>query len=172
MPESAIWIEVEGFKPLIDRVNRAGDTGARISINEGLRRIGRLVVPSTGTGPLADETPRVSGKLARSTVFQVIGGPMAQALEIRQSARSPLGVFYGFIVREGRGPVEAKRAKALHFFIDGQEFFRQRVGPAAPNPYHIRVLNRLMPQIQAIVTAMGERLAAFISGAGSLGQGG
>jgi hypothetical protein len=172
MAESAIWIEVNGLKPLIDRVNQAGDTGARISINEGLRQIGRLIVPSSGTGPLADATPRVTGKLARSTVFQIIGGPRAQGLEIRQAARSPLGVFYGFIVREGRGPVIAKRADFLHFFIDGQEFFRKRVGPAEPNPYHIRVLNLLMPRIQAIVTAMGERLAAFISGAGSLGQGG
>lgn len=172
MAQSAFEFEVIGFKPLIDRVNRAGDTGTRISINEGLRRIGRLIVPATGTGPLADETPVVRGKLRRSTVFQIIGGPNMQGLEIRQAARSALGVFYGFIVREGRGPVEAKRAKALHFFIDGVEFFRQRVGPAAPNPYHIRVLNRLMPQIQSIVTAMGERLAAFIAGSGSLSQGG
>ena len=163
---TAMWIETYGLKELTARVNRSGDTVMRISINDGLRAIGRLFVPATGTGPLAAETPKVTGKLRRSTVFQVIGGPMAQAIEIRQAARSPLGVFYGFIVREGRGPIEAKRAQFLHFFIDGTEFFRKRVGPAEPNPYHQRVYARLFPQVQGIVNKMGERVAAYISGKG------
>jgi len=148
------------------RVNEAGDTVTRISINEGFRKLGRLIVPATGTGPLANATPKVSGKLARSTVFQIIGGPMNQVLEIRQAARSALGVFYGFIVREGRGPVFAINAKALHFFIGGQEFFRKSVGPAKPNPYHRRVFAQLKPQIQTIVNDMGKRIIAHISGQG------
>jgi len=148
------------------RVNQAGDTVAKITLNEGLRKLGKLIVPATGTGPLADATPKVTGKLARSTVFQIIGGAMNQALEIRQAARSALGVYYGYIVREGRGPIVAKEAKALHFFIGGQEFFRKSVGPAAPNPYHRRVMSRLMPQIQTIVNGMGEKITAYISGKG------
>jgi len=147
-----------------DRVNKAGDTVARITLNEGLRKLGRLFVPATGTGPLAAETPKVSGKLARSTVFQIIGGAMNQVLEIRQAAKSPEGVYYGYIVREGRGAVEAINAKFLHFFIGSQEFFRKRVGPALPNPYHRRVLTRLMPQVQDIVNKMGEKVGAYISG--------
>lgn len=154
----------EELDAFIKRVNQAGDTVVKISINEGLRKLGHLVVPATGTGPLADATPKRTGKGARSTVFQILGGPQEQHLEIRQAAKSPLGVFYLFIVREGRGPVHAIKAKALHFFIGGQEFFRKSVGPAAPNPYHLRVLAQLMPTIQEIVNEMGERVVAYISG--------
>jgi len=150
------------------RVHEAGDTVTRISINEGFRKLGRLIVPASGTGPLADATPKVSGKLARTTVFQIIGGPMNQVLEIRQAARSALGVFYGFIVREGRGPVVAKNVKALHFFIGGTEFFRKSVGPAKANPYHKRVMANLRPQIQKIVNDMGRKIIAHISGEGGL----
>ena len=149
------------FKAFNERVNKTGDTLSRIMLNEGLRRLGRLIV-----GPLKAATPVVTGKLRNSTVFQIIGGAMKQALEIRQAAQSPEGVYYGYIVREGRGPVFAKTAKALHFFIDGQEFFRKSVGPAEANPYHRRVMARLMPQIQRIVNDMGEHVTASISGKG------
>ncbi len=159
-----IIFEVEGLEELRKRMANASDALIQATLNEGLRDIGRLIVPAAGTGPLADETPKRSGKLARSSVFQILGGPLNQWLEVRQAARSPLGVFYGFIVREGRGPVVAKNAKALHFFIGNKEFFRKRVGPAAANPYHVRVLNMLMPQIQEIVNKMGRRVVGYISG--------
>ena len=159
-----IEIDVTELEAFELRVQQAGDVIAEITLNDGLRKVGKLFVPATGTGPLADETPRVSGKLARSTVFQILGGPARQVLEIRQAARSELGVYYGIIVREGRGPVFATVAKALHFFIGTQEFFRKSVGPAEPNPYHRRVLARLMPDVQRIVNQMGEKLAAYISG--------
>jgi hypothetical protein len=164
MPRGSIEYDYSELEALERRVNQSGDTVARISINEGLRKLGKLFVPATGTGPLADETPKVTGKLARSTVFQIIGGAMNQVLEIRQAATSPEGVFYGYIVREGRGIVRAVNAQFLHFFIGGQEFFRKEVGPAAPNPYHRRVLARLSPQIQAIVNEMGQKIGAYISG--------
>lgn len=156
------------LEALNQRVQESDDTIARITINEGLRKLGRLFVPATGTGPVARATPRESGKLARSTVFQIIGGPMRQALEIRQAAKSPEGVYYGYIVREGRGPVVAINVKALHFFIGSQEFFRKSVGPAAANPYHRRVLAQLMPQVQHIVKQMGEKIGAYISGRGGV----
>ena len=146
------------------RVQETGDTVARISLNEGFRKLGKLIVPATGTGPLARATPKRTGKLARTTVFQIIGGAMNQVLEIRQAAQSPEGVYYGYIVREGRGPVVAKAAKALHFFINGQEFFRKSVGPADPNPYHRRVISSLMPQIQTVINEMGQKIIRHISG--------
>ncbi len=34
---------------------------------------------------------------------------------------------------EGRGPVVAKKAKALHFCIAGNDIFVKRVGPSKPN---------------------------------------
>lgn len=153
---------------LDQRVAQSDDVIARITINEGLRKLGRLFVPASGTGPVANATPRVSGKLRRSTVFQIIGGPMRQALEIRQAAKSPEGVYYGYIVREGRGPIHAINVKALHFFIGSQEFFRKSVGPAAANPYHRRVLAQLQPQVQHIVQQMGEKIGAYISGRGGV----
>jgi hypothetical protein len=156
---SEIYLDVKDLDAFAKRVNEAGDTIARISINEGLRRLGHLITP-----PLRAETPVRTGKLARSTVFQIIGGAMNQALEIRQAAQSPEGVYYGYIVREGRGPVFAKKAKYLHFFIGGKEFFRKSVGPAAANPYHIRVLERFMPQIQEVVNDMAIKIVAYISG--------
>jgi len=164
-----IEFDYEELENLGQRVREAGDTVTRISINEGFRKLGRLIVPAAGTGPLADATPKgETGKLRRSTVFQIIGGPMNQVLEIRQAARSALGVLYGFIVREGRGPVTATSAKALHFFIGGQEFFRKSVGPAEANPYHRRVMAQLRPQIQRIVNDMGRRILAHISGQAGL----
>lgn len=166
------FIELTALKR---RVREAGTTVDLIMLNEGLRKLGRLFVPATGTGPLANATPRVSGKLKRSTVFQIIGGAMGQALEIRQAARSPKGVFYGFIVREGSGlwgptgqPIRAKTASFLHFFIGDQEFFRKSVKGQRPNPYHRRVLQMLMPQIQKIVNDMGEKVGAYIIGTGKI----
>ena len=161
---STIEYDYRELEQLKNRAVQAGDTVARISINEGFRKLGRLIVPATGTGPLANATPKVSGKLARSTVFQIIGGPKNQVLEIRQAARSALGVFYGFIVREGRGPVFAKEGGYLHFFIAGQEFFRKSVGPAPANPYHKRVMANLRPRIQNIVNDMGRKIIAHING--------
>jgi hypothetical protein len=159
-----IEFRVEGLNELSDRIKKLTDTELFIMLNEALRDIGRLFVPAKGTGPLADATPRITGKLARSSVFQIVGGPGDQHLEIRQGARSPLGVFYGFIVREGRGPVRAIKAKALHFFIHGEELFRKSVGPAPANPYHLRVMEMLKPEIQLIVNKVGQKIVAFMSG--------
>jgi len=163
-----IEFDYHELEDLKNRAHEAGDTVTRISINEGFRKLGRLIVPASGTGPLADATPKITGKLARTTVFQIIGGPMNQVLEVRQAARSALGVYYGFIVREGRGPVVAKNVQALHFFIGDTEFFRKSVGPAKPNPYHRRVFARLRPQIQKIVNDMGRRIFGHLSGQAGL----
>lgn len=42
---------------------------------------------------------------------------------------------YAPYVEFGRGPVEAKQADALRFWIDGDITFRQSVGPAEPQPF-------------------------------------
>lgn len=167
MPAPSVTFEVQGLKEVQGRLNRMGEQ-ARISLNEGLREIGRTFVPATGTGPLASETPIRTGKLRRSTVFQIMGGPANQWLEIRQAARSPKGAFYGFFVREGTRPhdIVARNAKALRFEMGGEIIFRFRVHHPGtkPNPYHHRVLNRLRGQVQNIVNRMGQRVAAYLSG--------
>jgi hypothetical protein len=56
-------------------------------------------------------------------------------------------------VEFGRGPVVAKRAKYLHFFIDGQEFFRKRVGPAKAQKFTERGLQAA----EALIVAEHQR---------------
>jgi hypothetical protein len=167
----AIEYDYKELNALANRVNESGPAISRITLNEGLRKIGRLFVPATGTGPMANATPKVTGKLARSTVFQIIGGAMNQVLEIRQAAKSPEGIYYGYIVREGSGlwgptkqPIRPKNAKYLRFEIVGQIFFRKEVKGQRPNKYHRRVLAQLMPQVQVIMRQMAEKIGLYISG--------
>ncbi len=164
-----IQFEVQGMEELKKRLNN-GDTVMRITLNEGLRAIGRLIVPAKGTGPLADETPKRTGKLARSTYFTIQGAPEDQELDVLQPARSEEGDFYGLYVREGTKPheIRPKNKRALRFMMDDRVVFALRVkhpGTKA-NPYHKRVLARLMPDIQAIVNQMGAKITAYISGKG------
>lgn len=157
---TTISYDSEGLDELVGRANQV-DNVTRISVNEGFRALSRLVLPT-----LKANTPVRSGKLQRETTSEILTGAETDQteLEFRQASRSEDGVFYGYIVREGRGPVVAKNAKALHFFIGGQEFFRKSVGPAAPNPYHKRTLEQLQGGIQDIVNQMGERISAYLSG--------
>ena len=168
---SEITFEVHGLKELQERLSN-GDYLMRISLNEGLRAIGKLIVPAKGTGPLADETPKRTGKLARSTFFRISGMEL-QELVVLQPARTPEeygGHFYGWFVREGTAPHEKpivpRLAKALHFFIGGHEVFAMKVKHPGtrPNPYHHRVLARLMPDIQNIVNQVGVRITGYLSG--------
>ena len=147
---------------------RAGDAMVNAVLNEGFRAIGRLFVPAKGTGPLASETPKRTGKLARSSFFQITGAGVNQILTILQPARTPDGKFYGEFVREGTEPhdIMAVNAQALRFELDGEILFRKRVHHPGtqPNPYHRRVMARLKPGVQDIVNKMGRRISAFISG--------
>jgi hypothetical protein len=61
--------------------------------------------------------------------------------------------YLPFVLR-GRGAVVAGPGKMLRFEIDGQVFFRKRVGPAKANPYPDRV-RRVM---QVRIDAMGPML--------------
>ncbi|MDP2364511.1 MAG: hypothetical protein Q8M94_12180 [Ignavibacteria bacterium] len=149
---------------------QSGDTVMRITLNDGLRAIGRLFVPAKGTGPLADETPKRTGKLARSTYFTIQGAPEDQELDILQPAQTGEGDFYGLYVREGTAPhvIVPKRARALRFEIGGKVLFRKLVhhpGTKA-NPYHRRVLARLRPEVQNLVNKMGAKVVAYLSGKG------
>jgi hypothetical protein len=164
-----ITFEMRGIQELQDRLNR-GDTIMKISLNDGLRAIGRLFVPTKGTGPLADETPKRTGKLARSTFFRITEKEL-QELIILQPAQTPEeygAMFYGWFVREGTEPheIRPRLAKALHFFIGEDEIFATRVNHPGTkaNPYHVRVLERLMPDVQGIVEQIGLRIVAYLSG--------
>ena len=157
----------EGFDEFSDRASKV-DPVVGISINEGLRSLGRLWVHSKGTGPLAEATPKKTGALARSTIFQVMGGPDNQRLEIRQGARSPEGQFYGHFVREGTVPHEIRpvRASVLRFVVDGQVVFAKKVNHPGtdPNPYHERVFRDLVDDQSKIIEEIGLDIATYLAG--------
>ena len=163
-------IESKELAELSERMANV-DTRTKISINDGLRALGRLFVPVKGTGPLADETPVRTGKLRRSTYFQVMRHGNEQRVEIRQPARTPAGDYYGFWVREGTEPhdIYPVNKTALRFEIGGNIIFAKHVhhpGSRA-NPYHRRVFRRLLPEVNAIIVKMGEAVTAYISGKGA-----
>jgi hypothetical protein len=165
-----IQFEYTGLDELTQRLS-TGDTKLRITLNEGLRAIGKLFVPAKGTGRLADETPKRTGKLARSTYFTITGAPEEQELDILQPAHTEDGDFYGLYVREGTAPHEIRpnKAKALRWTgPEGQVVFSRLVhhpGTRA-NPYHVRTVQALMPQVQLIVNQIGAKVTAYLSGKG------
>lgn len=172
---NAIEFEVQGLKELEERLSK-GDYIMRVTLIDGLKALGKLIVPIKGTGPLADETPKRSGKLARSSFFHTIGeGTNRPYLTVSQPAMTPEGEFYGQFVREGTGlygPMKrrivprTKKALAWGRDLGGgkKEFVFRSTAGQKPNPYHHRVLAMLMPQIQNIVDKMGERVTAYLSG--------
>lgn len=164
---TSIKFEYEGGMELASRY-REVDSVINISLNEGLRKIGRLLVPNKGIGPLANATPKRTGKLARSTFFRIVGGINNQWLEVLQPAQSPDGAFYGGYVREGTPAhvIMPVNAKALRFEIQGRIVFAMKVNHpgTAPNPYHKRVLAMMRPGIQQITNRMGAKVTAYLAG--------
>jgi len=91
---------------------------------------------STGP-PWAKATTGVPHAIASSSTF---GQP--SRVEARTSASA--APYTGWVIR-GRGPVYARRAKALRFqpVYGGPFIFRRSVGPAKANPFHRRAFARL-----------------------------
>ncbi len=172
MSPSTVEFDFKELSIMRRRFETAPDAVVKIALNDGMRAIARLFVPTKGTGPLAEATPKISGKLARSTFFQITGAPMRQILTIMQPARTPEGAFYGEFVREGTEPHEIRpvKAKALRWIGPaGTPIFAMLVHHPGnqPNPYHHRTMARLKPQVQRIITKMGERVTAYLSGRGA-----
>jgi hypothetical protein len=174
-----IHIEVTGLQEAIDASRRLSSSNFMdVVMNDGLREIGRTLVPSKGVGPMANETPQKTGKLARSTFFEIIGTSLAgfgireQALVIKQPAQTPSEYganFYGGFVRGGTKPhvIRARLKKVLRWESAGGVFFADHVNHPGtePNPYHLRVLSQYRGTIQAIINRMTQRIISqFTSG--------
>lgn len=171
MTRFSFEVQGNGIEEIANQINRLADTEGRVILNDGLRDVGRVLVPSKGTGPMASATPKgATGKLARSTFFQITGPVDNPVLEILQPARTPSqygGDFYGRFVREGTRPhrIEPRIKRVLKFEINEQTIFSRGVNHPgnAPNPYPSRVLQQVAPQIQQVVNRIGQRLVATVS---------
>ena len=164
----------KGFDDLQGRLDQAVKTKVGISMNQGLRDIGKMMVPV-----LKSHTPTgVSKGLRNKTVFQIITG-IEQRLEIRQGARSGTGFFYGRVVREGRRAgarmpppsalipwvqmkmgISASEAPRVAFLV------ARKIGRVGipPNPYHVRALRSAAGKLQQLVNQMGQRVTAYLAG--------
>lgn len=75
---------------------------------------------------LLDYDSFITGKLYNSISQTIASGTASIGTDL----------FYAEYVNDGRGPVHAKNAKALHFITkDGVEHFVKSVKAAKPNPY-------------------------------------
>lgn len=170
-PQFNIQIDTRGLDEAIRATQKLKGPFTQAVINDGLREIGRTFVPAKGTGPLADATPKATGKLAKSTFFELLAARLAgfgireQTLLIKQPARTAPeygSEDYGKFVRGGTKPhiIRARLKKSLHFFVGNSEFFAASVNHPGtkPNPYHERVAVALRLQVQSIVNRMTRRL--------------
>ena len=165
VPSVNMQLNVTGLDAAIRAAKSVTPGFTTAVLNDGLRQMGRAFVPSKGSGPLAQATPKVSGKLSRSTFFEIKQLGFIQQLVVKQPARTAPeygSKFYGGFVRGGtkKHIIRPRLKSVLRFEIGGTAVFASEVNHPGtkPNKYHLRTLNILRPQLQAIVTRMISRL--------------
>lgn len=112
---------------------------------------------------LIDETPigRGSGRgRTRLIASYAVQERYGATSEYRITNTAP---WLGWVIR-GRGPVGVVRAKALRFEIDGQVFFRKRVGAAAPNNFPARVRAKMQGKIGAAMAQLPGMIVRVFEG--------
>lgn len=120
MASISIVVNVADLDPLLARLEMAPSLMREASDKAMLPSV--LAVQEQ----VRDRTPVVTGRLISSERWDV----GINATEVTGAVFT--NVSYAPYVEGGRGPVEAKRAKALRFQSrDGKLIFRKRVGPAA-----------------------------------------
>ena len=156
------WSVVMSFTMKFSGKVNLGNAGTIIAgaTNRVLRDIGDVYKPA-----LKSETPRRSGKLRRTTIYQIIEGQTSQTLEVRQGARTPDGDFYGGFVRGGTKAHEIRpkrKGGVLVFQIGSVTIFARKVNHPGtkPNPYHKRALRRVGGQIDEIISSAGINIAS------------
>lgn len=129
-----VHVEITGHRDAAGRFARATDELV-LAQREAMRELGRKEVNA-----LRAEAPFRTGRLRAGIRYRTVQGTDETKLTVTSAAPYTKWVIYG------RGPVVAKRAKALRFEPGppGSGFiFRRRVGPSKPNPFHRRAQARL-----------------------------
>ena len=137
-------IKVSGQRDLQGRFARA-TTETRMAKREQMRKLGRRTVEV-----LQENAPVRMGRLRKGIRYHT--KEQGNTTELRVTSEAP----YTVLVIRGRGPVEAKRAKALRFEPGppGSGFiFRKRVGPAKANPFQARAFAALLAEGEPEKTA-------------------
>jgi len=165
VPSVNMQLNVTGLDAAIRAAKSVTPGFTTAVLNDGLRQMGRVIVPSKGSGPLAQATPKVSDKLSRSTFFEIQQLGFIQQLVVKQSARTAPeygSKFYGGFVRGGtkKHIIKPRLKSVLRFQIGDTIIFASGVKHPGnkPNRYHLRVLNNVKPQTQAIIRRMVSRL--------------
>lgn len=98
-----------------------------------------------------------SRKLANSAKVRTASSAQSVTTTVEWKAINK-GFDYAVAVNFGRGPVVAKRAKALRFEVNGEIIFRKSVGPAPAQHFAEKGLQAAEPQIVAEHRAARDRI--------------
>lgn len=148
-------IRIEGNRDVAGRFARATAEVTRARRDE-MRELGRWVVTS-----LQNEAPVRTGRLRKGITFKTHDS--GSETEVRVTSAAPYTVY----VIRGRGPVVARRAKALRFEPGppGSGFiFRKRVGPAKANPFHRRAFGQMGKEVDMTARRIARRVVAAFEG--------
>lgn len=169
--EDGFKIEVVGMEPLVKKLNRS-QTENLIALNNGLREIGRFMVPAVKA-----VTPKgARGRLRGRTFFEIKGKGQDMEMKIVQPAKSGMGYFYGGAVRGGTRPhfpppsalydwvmvklgIPMPAARGVAFLIARKI---SEVG-TKPQPYQKEALKANMQKIQTVVNRIGQKIAIKIA---------
>ena len=153
---AAFQIDVSGIRELAQ--DFGGAQAQRVVFDELVsagQRSGKIVKAKAATF-----IRNQSGQLAKNALVHTSTTANQIDTIVTWVAKSSRGFPYAAAVNYGRGPVVAKRAKYLHFFIDGKEFFRKRVGPAKAQFFAERGLQAAESLIVAEHQRAADRAAA------------
>lgn len=108
--------------------------------------------------------PHASGALARGLRATVSGRGAGVDIDLRSTVRSKAGFAYTRVTRFGRGPVEAKRGRALAFQVNGKTIFRKRVRGYKPSHDWADDTQRAaQPHVARSAQRIGRRLAGELT---------
>lgn len=165
----------QGFKEAAGSLSHAGDPEfVATRLNRMLRKVGKHLVPALKAATPVGATHHLRNYTHfRIFPLTVLPTSMDMRMEVRQSARSDTGYYYGMAVVGGTRPhfppyrklipwveavlgVHGKQARSVAFLVARKI---SKVG-TRPNPYHVGVLANNMATIQGIVDAEGVALSA------------